>query len=280
MLISIITVCRNAEKVIGNTVKSVLDQTYSRIEYIIVDGASTDGTLSVIEEIKGDYPIKVVSEPDEGLYDAMNKGVRLARGEYIYFLNAGDTLYNNRVVEDIAGHIKKIGKDAAKDVKAGTKEKARKNAGADVIYGDICYVYPDGKQEIRKYGQSCSKKIYYLTGDCINHQAMFTRKECFEKDLFDTSYKICADREWMMRVCKRGYRFISVDMLVCNYSLDDNSVSIQNKELSDKEAKQCIKKHFPMGSPVYWMFSFMRNNSMLQKVLHGMYRILYIRKKQ
>lgn len=289
MLVSIITVCRNAEKVIGNTVKSVIEQTYSRIEYIIVDGASTDGTLSVIEEIKGDYPIKVVSEPDEGLYDAMNKGVRLARGKYIYFLNAGDTLYNNRVVEDIVGHIKKavrgIRAGAGKDVEkngadAGIRVKTRKNAGVDVIYGDICYVYPDGKQEIRKYGQSCSKKIYYLTGDCINHQAMFTRKKCFESNLFDTEYRICADREWMIRVCKKGYRFVSVDMLVCNYSLDDNSVSIQNKELSDREAKRCIIKHFPMGYPIYGIFSFMRNNRVLQKMLHGVYRVLYIRNKQ
>ncbi len=262
--VSVITVCRNAEKVIRDTVRSVVTQTYSNIEYIIIDGASADNTLSAIKEAQSDSQsvrhINVVSEPDEGIYDAMNKGIKLAHGDYIYFLNAGDTLYDRYVVQNAVKHIV--------------------NTKADVIYGDICYIHPDGRKEIRKYGQSCAKKIYYLTGDCINHQAMFTRKTCYENELFDTAYKICADREWMMRICKKGSSFAAADMMVCNYSLDENSASIRNKAQSDKEAKMCIIRHFRMGYPVYWMFSFMRSNRILQNVLHTVYRMLYIRKNE
>lgn len=257
--VSVITVCRNAENVIQDTVKSVITQTYSKIEYIIIDGASTDNTLSAIEAVRGNYRIKIVSEPDRGIYDAMNKGIKLAHGEFIYFLNAGDTLYDKFVIQNII--------DYAANVKA------------DIIYGNICYIHPDGKREIRKYNRSCSRKIYYLTGDCINHQAMFTRKSCYENELFNITYKICADREWMMRICKRGCRFVSIDMLICNYSLDENSASLRNKEQADREAELCIIKHFRWGYPIYRMFSFMRNNRVLQKVLHAVYRMLYIKTK-
>ena len=101
MKISIITICYNNERDIRATIESVVNQTYSNIEYIIVDGASKDGTLSIVNEYK-DNITKVISEPDNGLYDAINKGLHNSTGEIVGMIHAGDRLNNNRVIETIA----------------------------------------------------------------------------------------------------------------------------------------------------------------------------------
>lgn len=255
MKISVITVCFQAEQNIAKTIESVKLQTYPDIEYIIVDGGSSDGTMAVIEETLGDYPAKIISEPDRGIYDAMNKGIGLAGGEYIHFLNAGDVYYDERVIEEIVRRIEKT--------------------GADIVYGDIEYLYPDGSRERRNYDGKCSRQIYYLTGDCINHQAMFAAARLFSEDLFDIDLKICADRDWMMKKSKKGASFHPTGVLVCLYSYD--GVSVRQKDASDMEAALCIKRHYPLGYPVFAAFEFMRHNRVLAGVLHGVYRVLFIR---
>ena len=258
MKISVITVCFQAEQCIAKTIESVKRQTYPDIEYIIIDGASSDGTMAVIEETLGHYPAKIISEPDRGIYDAMNKGIGLASGEYIHFLNAGDVYYDERVIEETVRRI----------------EKTR----ADIVYGDIEYLYPDGSRERRNYDGKCSRQIYYLTGDCINHQAMFAAARLFSENLFDVDLKICADRDWIMKKSKKGASFHAMGFLVCVYSYD--GVSLQQKDISDREAALCIRKHYPLGYPVFAAFEFMRNNRALAKVLHGVYRILFIREQE
>ena len=109
--LSIITVCYNAEKVIEDTILSVLGQTYQDIEYILVDGGSQDKTLQIIEKYSQDERVRYISEPDEGIYDAMNKGGSLATGDYIQFLNAGDFLVNATVIEDVICKIKEYSCD-------------------------------------------------------------------------------------------------------------------------------------------------------------------------
>lgn len=258
MKISVITVCFQAEKTIAKTIESVKQQTYADMEYIIVDGASTDGTMKVIEKTLGDYPAKVVSEPDLGIYDAMNKGIALAGGDYLHFLNAGDVYYDEQILEKTAAHIKKT--------------------DADIVYGDIEYLYPDGSRERRNYDKKCAKQIYYLTGDCINHQAVFAKKKLFEKDLFDIDLKICADRDWMMKKSKEKASFDAMGFLVCIYSYD--GVSVIQKDEYKKEAALCIRKHYPSGYPVFAVFEFMRNHRFLAGALHGVYRVLYIRENK
>lgn len=254
MKISVITVCFRAEKTIAKTIESVKRQTYADVEYIIVDGASTDGTMEVIERTLGDYPAKVVSEPDRGIYDAMNKGIALAEGGYLHFLNAGDVYCDEQVLEKTAFTIEKT--------------------GADIVYGDIEYLYPDGSRERRNYDKKCAKQIYYLTGDCINHQAMFARKKLFEKDPFDIDLPICADRDWMMKKSKEKASFHAMGFPVCVYSYD--GVSLLQKDEYKKEAAFCIRKHYPWGYPVFAVFEFMRNNRFLSGALHGVYRFLFI----
>ena len=120
-LFSIITVTYNAEKVLERTLRSVAEQSYARIEYIVIDGASTDGTMEIVTSYKSQSPglvrFEVISEPDKGLYDAMNKGLRVATGDYVWFLNAGDTLQSPETVARLA-------------------EVAERNGMPDILYGE------------------------------------------------------------------------------------------------------------------------------------------------
>lgn len=250
--------CRNAENVLEQTIKSVISQTYKEIEYIVVDGASTDYTLDIIQKYAKIFPITYISELDNGIYDAMNKGINFATGEYIQFLNAGDKLYQDDIVEKVVHNIE--------------------NKKADIYYGNIMYVYNDGHEAIRKYGKWCSKKIYDYTGDCINHQAIFAKSKLLKENKFDTSYKICADREWMMRVKKEKAVFLNMSEIICYYSLDENSVSIKQKEIYNFEADCCVKAYYSFGYQIFRGFEFCRNNKMLSRLLHKMYESILIKK--
>lgn len=257
MKISVITVCFRAEGAIARTIESVKRQTHADMEYIIVDGKSDDGTMDAIGKALGDYPAKVISEPDRGIYDAMNKGISLAEGDYIHFLNAGDAYHDARVLEKAASQMDET--------------------GADIVYGDIVYLYTDGSRERRNYGRRCAWQAYYLTGDCINHQALFARRTLFAGDLFDTGLKICADRDWMMKKSRKKAVFHALGFPVCIYSYD--GASVLRKDEYKKEAALCIRRHYPLGYPVFALFEFMRNNRVLAGMLHGVYRVLYVRDK-
>lgn len=255
MKITVITVCFNAESVIENTIQSVLMQDYRNIEYIIVDGLSEDATMDIVKKYVSDAKIKWISETDKGIYDAMNKGIAMASGDYIQFLNAGDTFVNSHVVSKVAASLS--------------------DTGTDIVYGHILYCYPDGSVKQRNYTQFCAWKLYYLLGDCINHQAIFSKRVCMEQG-FDTSYAICADREWMIRVKKQGYKFKAIDQVICRYSLDEESVSVKNHELYKREADRCIKQHLREG---YWLFALVnriREGKLSAKILHGIYKLAFI----
>lgn len=259
IIITVITVCRNAEKTILPTMESVMRQTYPDIEYIIVDGDSSDNTLAMIERVAERFPIQYISEPDSGIYDAMNKGIGLASGEYICFLNAGDMLADRDVVRNVAAEIKK--------------------KGLGIYYGSIIYRHPGNVSEVRTYGKLCGKRIYYCTGDCINHQAVFAASSYLKTYKFDTSYKICGDREWMMRMHRRKAKFICMPFIICSYSLDEQSVSISNDSLYHLEAARCMKEYFPLEYVIFCLFEACRRNAFFSRILHGIYRLLYIRKR-
>lgn len=257
--ITVITVCKNAEECIANTMQSVISQTYSNMEYIVIDGASTDNTICIIQKAAEQFPIKFISEPDSGIYDAMNKGIRLAAGDYIHFLNAGDSFAADSVLSEVVSEIKK--------------------KPADIYYGSIVYQYPNGETKVRTYGKLCGKKIYYCTGDCINHQAVFASSTFLKKYPFDISYKICGDRDWMMRMHKINVSFQNMPLLICNYSLNEKSVSLSNEELGHKEAKRCIKQYFPLQYGIFSIFESCRRSKILSHVLHGIYKLLFIRRQ-
>lgn len=176
--ISVITICYNAENEIEKTMRSVLDQTYDNIEYIIVDGASKDNTVSLAKKIRLQYPhrnIRIYSETDRGIYDAMNKGVKLATGEWLNMMNAGDCFHSDRVISDIF-------KDEIKE-------------SVDLIYSDSYLVKASGRRTLIYH--DLQNPPY---GFC--HQAMFYRKKLHdEHGLYVFTQKlIIADTLFLIRI--------------------------------------------------------------------------------
>lgn len=198
-LITIVTVCYNAETSIEKTVKSVINQTYPNIEYIIIDGCSTDKTIEIIKK----YERKISywkSEPDKGIYDAMNKGIKLATGEWVNFMNSGDTFYSNTIIEDVF---------------------SKANLSSDIIYGDTINLYNIG-QHICK-GRIATKQDYMP----FSHQASFSRNSLLKKYGFDLHYKICADRKFFYDVYKDGYKFEYINKIIAYYEAE-SGISAQN----------------------------------------------------
>lgn len=203
MKVSIITVCRNAESSIEQTIKSVILQDYKNIEYIIIDGKSTDKTLSIINKYKKNIN-KVVSEQDRGIYYAMNKGIDKATGDIIYFLNSGDLLFDEKVITNIIALLK--------------------NKNADIIYGDILlYDNANPKKKII----ICVKNVnrIYLARDGIYHQAMFVKKNLFYKyGKFNTTFKLLADYEWTLRILiQNNLSIIKIDKIIAKYLIGGKS---------------------------------------------------------
>lgn len=197
-LITIITVCYNAISSIEKTIISVINQTYPNIEYIIIDGGSTDGCIDVIKK----YEDKItywISEPDKGIYDAMNKGIKLAKGEWINFMNCGDTFYNNTTIEELF-------------------QKA--NFDSDIIYGNTNLLLITG--EYIQRGEVVSDNEYMP----FCHQASFSRNSLMKKYGFDTKYKICADRNFFYTAYKNNAKFEYIDVTISNYEAEEGVSSV------------------------------------------------------
>lgn len=180
MKISIITVCFNAEKTIRQTIESVLAQSYSNIEYIVVDGASKDGTVAILKEFEG--KIKYISEPDKGIYDAMNKGVKMATGDVIGTIGSDDFFNGNDVIEAVNKHFE--------------------TQKTDAIYGDIQFVNP-GKEDVivRKWVSSAYDKNAWLFGWMPPHPCFYIKRVAFETyGYFETHFKCAGDYEFMLRM--------------------------------------------------------------------------------
>ncbi len=252
MKVSIITVCYNAQAFIENAIKSVVSQTYDNIEYIIVDGNSTDGTMDIVNRYKAKIA-KVVSEKDNGIYDAMNKGVKMSSGDIIYFLGADDTLYDNNVIFDIAVEF-------------------NKDLDIDLIYGKVMYRKVDGtgvpesNLPHNKNYQVKNKNDLMYNGIC--HQAIFAKKCLFERaGYFNTRYKICADFNWLVSVF--GYQGLGVtyiDRYIANYSDQGFSAeSCQSQKLERERA--CIIYHsYPFWLFVFYVFRYVFIRSINKKI--------------
>ncbi|WP_395167021.1 glycosyltransferase family 2 protein [Francisella salimarina] len=204
-LVTVITVVYNAKELLEETILSVLNQTYSNIEYIIVDGGSTDGTLDVIKKYQ-DKITKYISEPDQGIYDAMNKGMALAKGQWLNFMNAGDSFYSNDVLQEIFEH--EFSQDTA------------------VIYGNT-----DIGHKILKYKSGLNLQDMAL-GMMLCHQSTFYRLDKAIK--YNLKYKICADQDFTMQYFKLGKKSKYLDMTVSKYDLDGISSQNLNKILKEK----------------------------------------------
>ncbi|MEK7149424.1 MAG: glycosyltransferase family 2 protein [Patescibacteria group bacterium] len=184
MKISIITVCYNSAKTIKQAIKSVLSQTYSNIEYIVIDGGSTDGTLEIINKYR-DKIAKFVSEPDKGIYDAMNKGLKLATGDIIGILNSDDFYTDEFVLEKVA--------------------KKFEETNSDCLWGDLVYVDRNNIGKIIRFWKSSEyREGKFKMGWHPPHPTFFARKEIYNKyGLFNLNFKIAADIEIMLRFLEK-----------------------------------------------------------------------------
>ena len=177
--VSIITVSLNKKEFLEDCITSVINQTYENIEYIIIDGGSNDGSLEIFNKYR-DKIKKLVAEKDNGIFDAMNKGIDLATGDVVYFLNSDDRFFDNNVVENA--------------VKYFTEDET-----VDFIYGNIKSFNPINNFEyIEKYPNKVAKRLFIMK--TLPHPGTFFRSRCFVKaDKFDTAYKITSDYEWYLR---------------------------------------------------------------------------------
>lgn len=206
MKITIVTVCFNCVAEIEDTINSVLAQTYKELEYIVIDGASNDGTLDIINKYKNSIDV-VVSEPDKGLYDAMNKAIELATGEWINFMNVGDAFFSRDAIRDFFS-------------------VADTTPPNDILYGDTILVYPFGR-----YYKDChpnKKKVYWC------HQSMFIRTSIMKQYKYDLKYKVRADYDFICKVTSHGSKMSYYPCAVACYKNYDG-LSTTNRHIMMEE---------------------------------------------
>jgi len=218
--LSIITVVFNNYNNLERTIKSVINQTYKKIEYIIVDGGSNDGTLDIIKKFDTQIS-KWISESDKGIYDAMNKGINIAAGDYLWFLNAGDEIYSNETVEKIFS--------SAND--------------ADVYYGDTELIDDAGNsfgsRKLKKPPENLSWKNM-IDGMVITHQSIIVKKSI--SPLYDMKYKYVADIDWLVRVLKKSDKIVNTKIFISKFLI--GGYSRKNTISSLFERFKVLSKYF------------------------------------
>ena len=226
MKFTIVTVCRNAENSISKTIDSVLEQSFTDFEYLIIDGASTDNTLTVIESYRDRFVEKnisyiTLSEPDKGIYDAMNKGIDKANGEWILFMNSGDFFYDKEV-------LSKLGDEEDSD--------------SDIVYGDVL-ITENNMYKFNPAGVISDQGLF----SPICHQGMMTRTSVMKKHKFIQDYKFAADYDSMIRIYKDGGRFKKTSLIIAVFELGGasfkNSVNYLREMYSSRKTNGVASVH-------------------------------------
>ncbi len=223
--VSIITITYNAEKYLERTLKSVVLQTYPNKEYVIIDGNSTDGTLAIIQ--KNAHHIDYwISEPDKSLYDAMNKGLTYATGEYVVFMNAGDTFFEETTLE-------KVFANCSEDI--------------DVYYGDTMMIAEPNFEPLGLRSQITPHKLPpklswkdLRTGLVVCHQALIVRKSLCEP--YDLRFKYSSDIDWIIRILKKKPKVYNTGEVVATYLV--GGLTTTKRKDSLKERFIILQKHF------------------------------------
>ena len=227
---SIITVTYNAEKVLEDTIQSVIFQTYRNVEYIIVDGASKDHTLEIVNKYHNRIN-KVISEPDKGLYDAMNKGIQLATGDYLCFLNAGDKFHDSDTLQKIVHTLK--GQELP-----------------DVIYGETAIVDEEGHfLHMRRLSTPAHLNWKsFKQGMLVCHQAFFANRELAINHLYDLQYRFSADFDWCIRIMKKAKCLHNTRLTLIDYL--NEGMTTKNHKASLKERFCIMAKHYGLISTI------------------------------
>ena len=236
-LFSIITICFNEEKRILRTLKNVQAQTYKNYEHIIEDGGSGDSTLSIIEREKKNYldgQLKVYSEKDNGLYDAMNRAVARTNGEYICFINSGDYLYDNCTLQKVA-------------------EAIEKHPGMDWYYGDCIVIFPNGDEYLQVLTSFENMGGYDMTDYfkthplSLIHQSIFAHRSCFDNNLFDANLKLRAEVKWYYQCLLKNKKVKGLDFPTCKYSYGGLSERVESLPVHVREM-QSIYEEFGLAT--------------------------------
>lgn len=217
--LSVITVVYNNVRDVERTILSVIQQTYRNIEYIIIDGGSDDGTVDIIK--KYDQHIsKWVSEPDNGIYNAMNKALTLASGNYVLFMNSGDEIYDSQTVEKVFAT----------------------SSDADIYYGET-EMFNDSWQSLGLRRHQIPEKFTWQSfkyGMSISHQAIYIRRSITEP--YDEYYKLSADIDWILKAAQKARKIVNTRMLVAKYLVGG---------MSKKRHRQSLKERFEIFTEYY-----------------------------
>jgi glycosyltransferase involved in cell wall biosynthesis len=227
MKLSIVTINRNNAMGLEKTLQSVASQSFKEFEYIVVDGASTDDSVEIIKRYESHFAhLKWISEPDSGIYNAMNKGIRMASGDYIQILNSGDCL-------------------AAVDVAERMLEALDKADNPSIFYGNMIKCFPDGRRYVDNGygGQEVTFLLFYL--GTLNHDPTYIRRSLFEKyGYYDESLKIVSDWKWFMHAIIEGGeepKYVDINVTL----FDMTGVSESNAALVKEEREAVLRQTYP-----------------------------------
>lgn len=227
MKLSIITINRNNATGLEKTMRSVATQTFKDFEYIVVDGASTDGSVDVIKKLEPEFKhLKWVSEPDSGIYNAMNKGMRMASSEYFQILNSADCLASEDVIERMLS--------------------ALENSGySSILYGNMIKCFPDGRKLLDRSFAGQEITMLGMYKGTLNHDPAYIRRDLFDKyGFYDESLKIVSDWKWYLQALILGGEkpeYVDLDVTL----FDMTGISETNKELDRSERKQVLDQLLP-----------------------------------
>lgn len=255
-MLSVIVVCFNECGRIGLTLDSILEQRYDKMECVIIDGGSQDGTLELIEKYRkrflcADIKMQVISEKDQGIYDAMNKGVGYADGDRIHFLNAGDRFHGKNALKELIGQI---------------------GRNDEIIIGKI--IFFDGylgKTIVHSPIEELKKGMIFC------HQAILSPKQYLEAHPFHLKYKYCADYEWLLAMYLKGIRMRCVDVLVADYDADGVSnrhADASRKEMWNIQKEYGISEQENVDRQINWKYAFYKKigkHKALSKCFYDLY---------
>ncbi len=220
--ISVITVAYNAATDIEQTIQSVLEQTYPHIEYLVLDGASTDNTVNIVK--KYETQLKWQSEPDQGLYDAMNKGLQKASGDFVLFMNAGDVFYQNDVLEKVF---------------------AQHTPDTDILYGDVMMVSEQGKKlglRSQLTPHRLPEKLSWKDmrfGMVVSHQAFIARRSIVPAYIENN---LCADIDWVIQCLKKSKKTLNTKTVIAGFQTGGLSRQRHRESLEDRY--RVLQQHF------------------------------------
>lgn len=219
MKLSVITINYNNRDGLQRTFDSVTAQSFKDYEWIVIDGGSSDGSRELIEQYQDSFTYWC-SEPDKGIYNAMNKGIGHAKGDWFMFLNSGDWLYDSTVLQKVFSEPH----------------------NADILYGDVMYHWPD-KRGLELDEKPDNLSLYFFYKDTLCHQATFYRKGIFDNHKYNEDFHICADWALYIQLLQEGYRFKHLQFCVANFAQDGISTHLDEVHLAERQ--KVFNEYFP-----------------------------------